>query len=134
MGIVVGYISPIKAADIRWGAPQRIDPATWRPPRMDAQAFLEFVTATLADELFFAEQIKPFSEFGFVFPAAVAFVREVPAQARREIGTCYERRDRAVGRTKAGQPHFTTVQFVHIEDWSRARDCVAAELVRRKGM
>lgn len=129
--VVTGYIGPIHLRDLRLGAlvaPGRND---WRPRRMSELELLWFVEEAVSGELLFAQQVEPFEELGTVFPA-VGFLTDVEKEARDEVGTFYERRDRAIGTSRSGLPTFHTVQFIHREDWLRARDLIAAETLRRE--
>lgn len=132
--IVRAHIGPIPFADIRWnGVAASRNVRDWKPERMTLEQFLAFVKAGAADELFFAQYVEPVAgewDVACVFPA-LSFLLEVSIDARRQIGTCYERHDRAAGTTRTGLPMFNTVQFIHIEDWLPARDMIAAQIVAR---
>lgn len=92
---------------------------------------LGFVAAVLGEKIFLAEQVEPADDIGCVFPAA-AFLLQITKAAREEIGTLYEFLDKATGRARNGQPSFTTVQLISREDWSRAKEMIAAELLRKE--
>lgn len=126
--IVNGYIGPMKLEDMRW---RRKDPRDWRVERMSAVELVRFVTAVVDDKIFLAQQVHPFQDVDCVFPA-IAFLLEVTPDARREIGTFYEFLELSTGHSRNGQPCFTTVRFLHREDWQRARDMIAAEVLRRE--
>lgn len=111
---------------------QRTDPEDWRPQRMPAAELFAFVRDVVDGHVFLAQQVEPFDDVACVFPAT-AFLCEVSKEARDEVGTFYERRDRATGTARNGQPSFQTVQFIHREDWLLARDLIAAEMLRREG-
>ncbi len=130
--IVKAHIGPIYAADIRWGSVTR-DVRDWRPQRMTLAELLVFARAAADREIYLAQEVHPFDEITLVFPAQ-SFLHEVSKQARREVGTCYEYLSLAVGKTRAGQPVFGSIRFVHIEDWLIARDMIAAEILRRERM
>lgn len=130
--IVKAKIGPIHAADIRLGSVTR-DARDWRPARMTVAELLAFVRAAADRDVYLAQEVQPFEEIVDVFPAQ-DFLRQVTEQARREVGTCYEYRRLAVGKTRSGQPVFPSVRFVHVEDWLVARDMIAAEMIRRERM
>jgi len=130
--IIKGQIGPMHAKDIRWGAFVRAgEPCDWYPQRMTWGELVAFVMAAANGELYLAQQVQPVEEIGLVWPAQ-SFLIDVSEDARKQIGTCYERLDLSVGRTRGGQPTFPSVQFVHVEDWKIARDMIAAEIVRRE--
>lgn len=134
--IVTGYIGPIRYEDLRFnGRRPTKNVREWTPQRMTLAELLVFVKSAANDEFFFAEFVLPVNgewDVACSFPA-LSFLLEVPNDARRKIGTCYERRDRQAGTTRGGYPMFTTVQFIHVDDWHPARDLIAAEVVRRRG-
>ena len=103
----------------------------WYPQRMTELELLRFVVAAANGEIYLAQHVQPPEEINLVFPA-LGFLYEVSNDARKQIGTCYERLDRSNGKTRSGQPTFSTVSFIHKEDWSRARNMIAAEIVRRE--
>lgn len=103
----------------------------WRVQRMTSAELVRFVADVVDRRILLAQEVVPFDDVGCVFPA-LGFLHEISADARREIGTVYEYRDRANGTARNGQPSFPTVRFIHNEDWLRARDMIAAEIVRRE--
>lgn len=103
----------------------------WRPQRLTDLELVRFVADVVNDRVLLAQQVQPFDDVGCVFPA-LSFLHEITEDARREIGTCYEHRRLATGKARNGQPSFPTVKFIHREDWLRARDLIAAELLRRE--
>lgn len=107
------------------------DGAGWRVQRLTPAELLEFVAAACDGKLLLAQEVQPIDDVGCVFPA-VSFLAQLALDARREIGTFYEYRDRATGTARNGQPSFQSVQFVHVEDWLQARDMIAAEMIRRE--
>lgn len=137
--IITGYIKPIRYEDLRWralGLPapavRTDDPRDWRVQRLTERELLRLVADVVDRLVFLAEEVALFEERPIVFPAA-AFLLELPREAVREIGTYYEYRDKAVGTVqRSGQPTFSTVQFVHVDDWARAKDLIAAEMLRRE--
>lgn len=98
---------------------------------MSALELLGFVTAACDGTIFLAEQVQPIEDVGCVFPAA-EFLLQVSREARLEIGTIYEFCDLASGKARNGQPMFATCKFIHREDWARAKDMIAAEILRRE--
>lgn len=104
----------------------------WRPQRMTERQLLAFVADVIEQRVLIDRHVIPFEDIGCVFPA-LGFLQDVSLDARKEIGACYEYRDLAVGKTRHGNPTFEGVKFVHAEDWLRARDIIAAEVVRRQG-
>lgn len=104
---------------------------TWKVQRMTDRQLLRFVTDAVEGKIFLAQQVVPFEDVGCVFPA-ISFLHEISADARRDIGTFYEYRAKANGRARNGQPSFQSVRFIHTEDWLRARDMIAAEVIRRE--
>lgn len=137
--IITGYIKPIRYEDLRWKALGLPAPVTrvdgrsdWRVQRLTPRELLRFVADVVDRLIFLAEEVEVFEERALVFPAA-AFMFSLPADAVREIGTFYEYRDKSVGSVhRSGQPTFSTVSFVHREDWARAKDLIAAEVIRRE--
>lgn len=137
--IITGYIRPIRHRDLRLKSlglsPSivRVDePGDWRVQRMTERELLRFALDVVDRHIFLAEEVRAFEDRPLVFPAA-AFLLDLPRDAVREIGTFYEYRDKAVGTVhSSGQPTFSTVRFVHREDWSRAKDMIAAEVLRRE--
>lgn len=140
--IITGYIGPIHYQDVRWealGLPRpprarREDPAGWRVRRLTEREMLRFVLDVVDGHIFLAEHVRPARDpetMIAVFPAA-DFVRDISRDAGREIGTFYEYIDRAIGKTRNGQPSFSSIQFLHREDWARALDMIAAEALRRE--
>lgn len=125
--IVTGYIGP---AHLRRVA-STTDGTGWRVQRLTPTELLEFVTAACDGKLLLAQEVRPVGDIACVFPA-VSFLADLTADARREIGTFYEYRDRATGTARNGQPSFQSVQFIHQEDWLQARDMIAAEMIRRE--
>lgn len=133
MPIVTGYIGPINYRDLRWGALVRAadGPCDWRVQRMTPLELIGFATAVADGRIFLAEHVDPPDDLYCVFPATT-FLLEITGDARREIGTFFELRERATGHSRNGQPSFQTVQFIHREDWARAKDLIAAEVLRRE--
>lgn len=131
--IVQGHIGPMHFRDIRWGAlARRVEgPTDWRVQRLTEQELIDFVRDVVDGKVLLAQQVQPFDDVGCVFPT-LSFLHEISADARREIGTVYEYRDRACGTARNGQPSFQSVQFIHREDWLQARDMIAAEVLRRE--
>lgn len=143
--IITGYIQPIRPQDLRGrfrllrdelGELARTvnDPRSWRVPRFTERELLRFVLDVVDGHIFLADHVTPQRDpdaMVAVFPAA-EFVREVSPDARRELGTFYEYRDKATGTTRTGQPSFSSVRFIHAEDWKRALDMIAAECIRRE--
>lgn len=131
--IVTGYIGPIRYQDLRLGALVRAadGPCDWRVQRLTQLELLGFVAAMVDGRIFCAEYVQPADDLYCVFPAS-AFLLQISREARAEIGTLYEFRDRANGTARNGQPSFPTVQFIHREDWARAKDMIAAEMLRRE--
>lgn len=144
MPIVKGYIQPIRPENLRGRfrllsaelgkvARQVPDPSDWRVQRFTERELLRFVLDVCDELIFLADHVVPQRDpdaMVAVFPAA-EFVRDISHDARREIGTFYEYRDKATGTTRTGQPSFSSVRFVHAEDWKRALDLIAAECIRR---
>ncbi|HSR79112.1 MAG TPA: hypothetical protein VLN57_21240 [Xanthobacteraceae bacterium] len=132
MPIVTGYIGPIHCKDLRLGPPAvRIDPRDWRVQRLAPEALVRFVLDVVERRIFLGQEIAPAGDLYCVFPG-LAMLTEITADARREIGTFYEYRDRAIGQTLHGNPSLPSVQFLHYEDWEQARDMIAAEVLRRE--
>lgn len=128
--IVQARIAPIPFSGLRLG-PRNV--RDWMPQRMSGAELVAFVRDLASGKLFVAELIEPVNgDWHLVksFPA-VSFLCDVTEEARRRIGTCYERVENAIGKTPQGYPIFQTVKFIEKEDWHIARDMVAAEMVRR---
>lgn len=145
--IITGYIQPIRPQDLRGRfrllrgelaaelARRVDDPRDWRVQRLTERELLRFVLDVVDGHIYLADHVTPQRDpdaMVAVFPAA-EFVRDISPDARREIGTFYEYRDKATGKTSNGQPSFSSVRFVHAEDWKRALDMIAAECIRREG-
>lgn len=131
--IITGHIAPIPFSAVRWGALVRAadGPCDWRPQRMTELELLGFVAGVVDDRIFLREHVEPADDLPYVFPAS-EFMLQITREARAEIGTLYELRSKSNGTTHNGQPTFPSVQFIHREDWLRAKDLIAAELLRRE--
>jgi hypothetical protein len=126
--IATAYIGPSRPGELT----RRLDnPREWRVQRKTALELVRFVADVVDGRIFLAQQVQPFDDVGCVFPA-IGFLHDITADARAEIGTFFEYRLLACGRGRKGQPCFATVQSIHREDWLRARDMIAAEVIRRE--
>jgi hypothetical protein len=142
MGKIVSVaIAPIRVEDIRWDRLAQVDRSSlhitgqrseWRCRRMTDLELARFVADVVERKILVAQHVLPFEDVGCVF-SGLGFLHDVSIEARREIGTCYEYLEQACGETRFGNPHFESVQFIHVEDWLLARDLIAAEVVRRQG-
>lgn len=130
--IVTAWISPIKAGDLRIKiATPEPNMRLWYPTRMTEKELLDFVIAVVERRVLIGHHVQPFADLSNVFPA-LASLADMSIDARKQIGCCYEYLDRANGQTLHKNPHFETVRYVHAEDWRRARELIAAEVVRRQ--
>lgn len=103
----------------------------WTVQRLPEERLREFVDGVCSDRIYLSGYVREPRMLGMVFmPLALGLLSACTNP--KEIGCAWEWMSAAGPRSINGMPMFSSVKFIHVEDWKRAVAAIQRELERRE--
>jgi len=106
-------------------------------PKLSDDDLRKFVDDFLSDRIYTSVHLRGNQRdlLSMVFmPIAFGYFNRYQPESLKQVGVIYENKSAALPRSINGQPMFTSMRVLHVDDWQRAWAAILKEEERRKNI